>query len=344
MKRVHITHSEIIMIKCRQAFKECHPLWKNYGCQAESIITLEESRKVGLFNRNARGSANREDMTIWKKKKNRKKNLYDRHSLTANFPVPLVGPVSDPLLFLSVQNFGTDRNKRSTKRRRPNAEATPKKARLRTPIRKDCFNITLDTNNHMSLGIGFPKVIQKWLEVDVLGIGRVGDGRLHFESLYDCINAIEENHEIPERLQTILRDIWIDGNRLRHKESNFLSDPRGYWQKAIEILSFLYPNASIVHEPNLKERRQEERIQELEQKLRRWDQRIEELQQLLADPRGSRDHHGRRSSGGYHGSYSPRCDYNDGNDQCCSIRYRDDVNDHHSHSRSRSPKRSRRRS
>ena len=231
-------------------------------------------------------------------------------------------------------------------RARPNAEATPKKARLRTPIPKDCFNITLDTNNHMSLGIGFPKVIQKWLEVDVLGIGRVGDGRLHFESLYDCINAIEENHEIPERLQTILRDIWIDGNRLRHKESNFLSDPRGYWQKAIEILSFLYPNASIVHEPNLKERRQEERIQELEQKLRRWDQRIEELQQLLADPRGSRDHHGRRSSGGYHGSYSPRCDYNDGNDQCCSIRYRDDVNDHHSHSRSRSrsPKRSRRRS
>jgi hypothetical protein len=119
-------------------------------------------------------------------------------------------------------------------------------------------------------------------------------------------------------------------------------DPMGHWQKAIEILSFLYPDASIVHEPNSKERRQEERIQELEQKLRRRDQRIEELEQLLAYPRGSGGHHGRRSSGGYHGSYSPRCDHNGGNDQYCSKRYRDDVNDHRSHSRS--PKRSRRRS
>jgi len=198
--------------------------------------------------------------------------------------------------------------------------APTNKARLRTPVHNDRFNIRLNLYNDLAFGIGFPKAIQKLLEVDVLGLGYVGDGKLRFQGLYDCIEAIETHYEIPERLKDLLDVIRRNGNDLRHEEPNLLANPSGHWYKIKEILDILYPGASIVHDPSSKEVRLEQQVRKLEQEKQELEQRNQELERLLADARSSGGHYERRNSDEYHRSYSPRRDHHDGSDR---KRYRD---------------------
>ena len=89
----------------------------------------------------------------------------------------------------------------------------------------------------------------------------------------------------------------------------------------------------------LKEKRQEDRIQELEQSLRRRDRRIQELEQKekLLEKR-NQELEQLLGSGGHH--CGPRCDHDDGDDQNSNKRYQDDVNDHFSPSLKRARRRS----